>query len=320
MSDRLGMILAIHEQPDDDLPRLAYADWLEERGELEHAEFIRVELALARTSRRADAYRPLFLRELELIRAHKDEWFGTFRTNWNNYDIRRGFIDEVSAPSPESFVPHADWLFDHHALQDLRVAGSLEELLPLLVHPLMGILGRLSLSGVEPGTWSYFLSSEVFQRDVPLSRRPLILSLAGHWAGPELIDALLDSPCIHRVCWLNLSLNALGPVGMRRLLDGLSAMPRLTTLLLAGYRQGQTCTPNIDRGGVLELANHPATAQLERIDLDSNNIRGDLIRVLIDSPHLGGVKKLRIGQELNRAGCRRLREHFGDRVVLPGTE
>ena len=47
-----GFLRAIHEDPADDTARLAYADWLEERGDV-RAEYLRAELALAR--RPADA-------------------------------------------------------------------------------------------------------------------------------------------------------------------------------------------------------------------------------------------------------------------------
>ena len=42
-----GFLEAIRAAPDDDVPRLVYADWLEERGE-PLGEFIRVQCALAR--------------------------------------------------------------------------------------------------------------------------------------------------------------------------------------------------------------------------------------------------------------------------------
>jgi uncharacterized protein (TIGR02996 family) len=41
-------MVAICAAPDDDTPRLAFADWLEEQGEAERAEFIRVQVEIAR--------------------------------------------------------------------------------------------------------------------------------------------------------------------------------------------------------------------------------------------------------------------------------
>lgn len=44
-----GLLAAIIANPDDDLPRLQMADWLDERGGCERAEFIRVQVELSRT-------------------------------------------------------------------------------------------------------------------------------------------------------------------------------------------------------------------------------------------------------------------------------
>lgn len=46
-ADGAALFAAIKDDPADDLPRLAYADWLEEAGQIERAEFIRVQVALA---------------------------------------------------------------------------------------------------------------------------------------------------------------------------------------------------------------------------------------------------------------------------------
>ena len=48
MSDHAAFLNAVLERPDDDLPRLVYADYLDETGEPNRAEFIRVQIELAR--------------------------------------------------------------------------------------------------------------------------------------------------------------------------------------------------------------------------------------------------------------------------------
>ena len=48
-SDRLGLLATVCAQPEDDAPRLVYADWLDEHSQPERAEFIRVQCELART-------------------------------------------------------------------------------------------------------------------------------------------------------------------------------------------------------------------------------------------------------------------------------
>ncbi|MBP3959683.1 TIGR02996 domain-containing protein [Gemmata sp. G18] len=49
MSDRDALVSAICDQPDEDTPRLVFADYLEEHDEAAHAAFIRAQVALART-------------------------------------------------------------------------------------------------------------------------------------------------------------------------------------------------------------------------------------------------------------------------------
>jgi uncharacterized protein (TIGR02996 family) len=48
MSPEEGFLLEIRAAPEDDCPRLVYADWLEEHGQSERSEFIRVQCRLAR--------------------------------------------------------------------------------------------------------------------------------------------------------------------------------------------------------------------------------------------------------------------------------
>lgn len=45
-TDRAAFLAAIRDRPGDDLPRLVFADWLEEHGEPDRAEFIRVQCEL----------------------------------------------------------------------------------------------------------------------------------------------------------------------------------------------------------------------------------------------------------------------------------
>ena len=48
MSDREALYDAILAHPDDDTPRLVFADWLQENGNERYATFIRKQIELAR--------------------------------------------------------------------------------------------------------------------------------------------------------------------------------------------------------------------------------------------------------------------------------
>src|SRR5437870_2291421 len=49
MSDRDALLAAIRAQPDEDTPRLIFADWLDENDESQRAAFVRAQIELART-------------------------------------------------------------------------------------------------------------------------------------------------------------------------------------------------------------------------------------------------------------------------------
>lgn len=68
MNDREILLRAIAALFEDDAPRFAYADWLEENGDPRQAEFIRVQLALDRLPTAERERHPLAERELQLWR------------------------------------------------------------------------------------------------------------------------------------------------------------------------------------------------------------------------------------------------------------
>jgi uncharacterized protein (TIGR02996 family) len=76
MSDREAFVAAVAASPEDDLPRLVFADWLDENGESERAEFIRVQCELAKPAVRQDTdFRdPLLARMRSLLDAHRKRW------------------------------------------------------------------------------------------------------------------------------------------------------------------------------------------------------------------------------------------------------
>ena len=84
--------------PEDDTPRLIYADWLEERGD-PRGEFIRVQCRLARMP--ADDRRWPLLEQLEreLLERHQDKWLGSLRPSLARWSFRRGFLDMIAVPA-----------------------------------------------------------------------------------------------------------------------------------------------------------------------------------------------------------------------------
>jgi uncharacterized protein (TIGR02996 family) len=86
---------AIAEAPDDDLPRLAYSDWLEDRGDADRAEFIRLQVELARRPVDSPTRREQAFRARELLDRHETEWIAPIRPFVHEWRFRRGFVDMI---------------------------------------------------------------------------------------------------------------------------------------------------------------------------------------------------------------------------------
>src|SRR4051794_3229291 len=99
MTQEDALLRAIRAEPEDDWPRLVYADWLEERGD-PRAEFIRAQCALAGLPP-ADPRRPgLEARAQELLREHHARWVEPVCSLLGVPDawvtFRRGFVERAT--------------------------------------------------------------------------------------------------------------------------------------------------------------------------------------------------------------------------------
>src|SRR5438132_5256775 len=78
-ADELAFLRLILADPDADGPRLVYADWLDEHGQADRAEFIRVQCEQARGGEGSPRAAALLQRAHELLQAHWEEWVGPLR-------------------------------------------------------------------------------------------------------------------------------------------------------------------------------------------------------------------------------------------------
>src|SRR5688500_7506010 len=74
MTDREALLRAIIETPDDDAPRLVYADWLDEHGQPDQAEFIRLQCERNRHPQSDDHWKELGARCAQLLSANGHRW------------------------------------------------------------------------------------------------------------------------------------------------------------------------------------------------------------------------------------------------------
>ena len=95
-----AFLAAILAAPDDDAPRLIYADWLDEQGQPERAEFIRVQCTLARLPDGDKRREELEARNRALLAGHQEDWvqqFGVAMTWANTLTIFRKRLAETIA-------------------------------------------------------------------------------------------------------------------------------------------------------------------------------------------------------------------------------
>src|SRR5262245_3603199 len=95
MSDHAGFLRAIREEPDDDTPRLIYADWLEENGDPDRAEFIRTQIELEELPEENPLHRSQQSRVRQLLTRHRSAWLGPLEGQLEDWQFRRGFLASI---------------------------------------------------------------------------------------------------------------------------------------------------------------------------------------------------------------------------------
>ena len=115
LAERAGLLRACCERPADDVPRLILADWLEENGEAERGEFVRVQISLAScvwAGTACSQCESLRRRERELLAANQVKWRLDLPSGWANWvtDFRRGLVAEIALPLAP-FLAHAKEIF-----------------------------------------------------------------------------------------------------------------------------------------------------------------------------------------------------------------
>lgn len=98
-----GFMRAIAEAPEEDVPRLIYADWLEERGKADRAAFIRVQCALARCEDEEERDRlGAIERRLLLRHQHRRDWVPqAVRKHAGGWAFERGVVARAKLKARE---------------------------------------------------------------------------------------------------------------------------------------------------------------------------------------------------------------------------
>lgn len=159
MTDRDALLAAILAHPDEDTPRLAFADWLEENGQGDRAAFIRAQIEEARAEPFGPQAREAQKLWNQLLVMNWDEWMIPPGDGVRAFWFRRGFVNEV-ALNPCDLIQTADTLLSQHPIDTLRLgqdrtAEYRDPFAPVFELPCLTQIRRL-----EFAKWTEFLDED----------------------------------------------------------------------------------------------------------------------------------------------------------------
>ncbi|MBS1123555.1 MAG: hypothetical protein H6Q90_5783 [Deltaproteobacteria bacterium] len=285
--DERLLLDAIIADPDDDAPRLVYADWLVERAD-PRGELIIVQCELARLGgkgKRAE----LKHREAELLRKHKKDWVGRFggqkiqhgstkqvwtRVNPTRWMFERGFVTWCSMKGAD-FARNAAAILEAEPLQRAHLTDR-------------NLTDVAAAKGIEK------------LRGLDLRR--VRLKEYG-------IDGLCEGTRFRGLEVLGLLRCGLGTKGMKRFAERADPrrMPSLHTLELRANRLGDP--------GAVALAGARILTGIRTLDLTGNRIGPAGAKALAASPYLDNLEQLYTALNSLGAGAKLLTERFGKRHI-----
>jgi uncharacterized protein (TIGR02996 family) len=341
MTDHDALVRAVCDAPDDDTPRLVFADYLDDHGDHDRAAFVRAQVELARTP----PWEPFAV----LCRHRRTDWHTgePFKhalppsppgagVRWHPRPFHRGFGYRLEVLSAVDWEEFGRPLFDRAPVGELHLwaavppgdwAGHLRSvhLTANPVEPLRAVCAapawltdvyfhRANHPGLE------FLVADLLDSRFGGSGRGLHFR-TGYTGVAELLDLLRRHHPLDRLTLANMGLtpdlirewcDQAGPGRVSELdltenygigNDGVRELTGRRNVLFAPkvLALGHC---GVSDAGVTALARCAGLAGLRRLDLSRNRLSARGARFLAGSPHLAGLRSL------NLARCR-----LGDAAV-----
>lgn len=276
---------AICAHPDEDTPRLVFADLVEEAGDGARAAFIREQVALARVPE----YDPLYISAWQTIPDAITGWGQTHHLppmprycTWYSFEFRRGFPWKVGVLSIQELIAGGDEVFEAAPIQAFDIDPRARRDVGLLANwPQLARVRRLDFGLSRHGAYGLAQLG-----DSPHAAHLTELTFNHDGITFEGLEALALSPLFPRLKLLELRANTIPP---SLLVDALAAVPRpgaLVRLSLAANRLSQH-----DAAHLFSL---PVMQNLEYLDLSDNPLHVAGIQTLAESGLLSGLRVLKL--------------------------
>jgi uncharacterized protein (TIGR02996 family) len=314
MSLEQAFLSDIVEHPDDDAPRLIFADWLDEQGEADRAALIRLQIERAGLDADDPAQPDLKAREVVLLRRCKDAVLAATGLDVNlrkppvEWTFCRGFPEGCRGMLAATLIHHADHLMQCVPLRELAPAAPRSFAPELARCPLLARVRRLRLRGVVYNPLiggmelSFLLASNHLAglRELDLAHNGLTgADLDRLWSAPPAqLQALdlgfnrLDSSAMQRLASAPLdNLRALSlehatdDEGIALLAES-SRLRNVTDLYLGGCLSANSTA-------LQRLAQRSTFPRLQRLSLLDNRLDADAARALAAWP---GLRRLQFAR------------------------
>jgi uncharacterized protein (TIGR02996 family) len=295
---------AICDQPDEDTPRLAFADLLDECGNTARAAFIRTQVALARVPE----YDPFHITTRQL---HPDAVHGWCRTDdlppiprgysWDKFEFRRGFPWKTGMSSLPECLGTGGSVFRSAPVQAFSIDTRRQSDLALLAD--WPHLSRVRLLEFSLGQFGADALARL--ADSPHASQLTALVFQYYGISADGLQALAASPLFGRLEVLELHSNMIPPP---LLVDALAAARGPGSLArLALVWSGLT---GADAAALFAL---PVLHSLDHLDLSQNRQLGsEGVTALAESGILRGLRVLNLRGTLpGTTGVRALTEANG---------
>jgi uncharacterized protein (TIGR02996 family) len=269
----LGAILA---EPDDDTPRLVYADWLEERGD-PRGEFIRLQVGLFEANGSAQMVQ--IVRAQELLIANEETWAATVRPLVAECQFERGFVTGITLPL-DAFLEHADTLFARAPIQRVKISDVGTRIAQIAANPYLERLSGLDLSGNGLGD----TGARILAADAHLPRLDS-LNLGMNFMDIEGVRALAKAGRLSRLRRLALEHNHVHDMGAYALASAAN---------LSGLRELNLKHAEITTTGARYLAETTCLVELRSLDLSHNGLGDSGARALAKPKKLAHLRELRL--------------------------
>lgn len=315
-----GFLEAVRESPDDDLHRLAWADWLDDENQPERAAFIRASVRQAGLPD-SPARDDLEDEADDLLALHESSWLESLSQVALDWQWQRGFIESATVPAGrvKEFQP----ILERFPLRELRLIGNestysglasweylhrLESLdlgrhsyerpgpsIPsyrdsafrdLLASPHLGTLQGLRLNGHElTGATAQLLI------DYGFLTRLQRLSLHGCGSIGDRVSRQLAETNAPHLMELNLANTNISEYGMRNVLAAgrWPSIRRLHLSIQALFRRGLT-----EDSLRAELFHAPLLPRLGVLDFSHRMLDRWSLASLLRCPRLGPIEDLRL--------------------------